>query len=301
MDANDLLATASARYPMDKHVDSLSGSPFEHALIDGEPYVVKHLGWERDWIARALGDRDCWTWTLWRTGLLAALPDCVDHTIVAMSRDPATGDVVDTVPAGTAADVDAAVAAAQAAFPGWWDTPAARRGELLAQATAHTRAHAAELAGQLEEAEARLERALALAGRGAGRPERALAALALGRVRQALGHAEAARALLREARQELAACPDPGRLGAQLSAAEALVGAARRGAGSAAGEPPEELTERELAVLRLLGSQLSRREIADALYVSDNTVKTHVRSIFRKLDAASRDEAVERGRELALL
>ena len=160
---------------------------------------------------------------------------------------------------------------------------------------------AAELAGQLEEAEARLERALALAGRGAGRPERALAALALGRVRQALGHAEAARALLREARQELAACPDPGRLGAQLSAAEALVGAARRGAGSAAGEPPEELTERELAVLRLLGSQLSRREIADALYVSDNTVKTHVRSIFRKLDAASRDEAVERGRELALL
>jgi hypothetical protein len=94
MDANDLLATASVRYPMDTHVDSLSGSSFERAVIDGEPYVVKHLGWERDWIARALGDRDCWTWTLWRTGLLAALPDCVDHTIVAMSRDRATGDVV---------------------------------------------------------------------------------------------------------------------------------------------------------------------------------------------------------------
>src|SRR5690242_4451708 len=94
MDANDLLATASARYPMDKHVDSLSGSSFERAVIDGEPYVVKHLGWDRDWLARALGDRDCWTWTLWRTGLLAALPDCVDHTIVAMSREPATGEVV---------------------------------------------------------------------------------------------------------------------------------------------------------------------------------------------------------------
>jgi LuxR family transcriptional regulator, maltose regulon positive regulatory protein len=163
------------------------------------------------------------------------------------------------------------------------------------------RGRAAELAGRLEEAEASLERALALAGRGAGRLERALAALALARVRQALVHAEAARALLREARQELGACPDPGRLGAQLSAAEAVAGAARRGAASSAGEGREELTERELAVLRLLGSQLSRREIADALYVSDNTVKTHVRSIFRKLDAASRDEAVERGRELALL
>ncbi|HEX8134636.1 MAG TPA: aldehyde dehydrogenase family protein, partial [Actinomycetes bacterium] len=64
-------------------------------------------------------------------------------------RDPATGEPVDSVPAGTAADVDAAVAAAHAAFPGWWDTPAARRGELLQQATAHVRGHAGELAAQL--------------------------------------------------------------------------------------------------------------------------------------------------------
>jgi len=63
--------------------------------------------------------------------------------------DPATGEVVETVPAGTAADVDAAVGAAHAAFPGWWDTPAARRGELLYQATAHARAHTGELAAQL--------------------------------------------------------------------------------------------------------------------------------------------------------
>ena len=64
-------------------------------------------------------------------------------------RDPATGEVLDTVPAGTAADVDAAVGAAHAAFPGWWDTPAARRGELLQQATALARAHIGELAAQL--------------------------------------------------------------------------------------------------------------------------------------------------------
>jgi acyl-CoA reductase-like NAD-dependent aldehyde dehydrogenase len=64
-------------------------------------------------------------------------------------RDPATGELVEEVPAGTAADVDAAVSAAHAAFAGWWDTPAARRGELLQRATAHTRAHAGALAAQL--------------------------------------------------------------------------------------------------------------------------------------------------------
>jgi acyl-CoA reductase-like NAD-dependent aldehyde dehydrogenase len=64
-------------------------------------------------------------------------------------RDPSNGELVDTVPAGTAADVDAAVAAAHAAFPGWWRTPAGRRGELLHQATAHVRGHSEELARQL--------------------------------------------------------------------------------------------------------------------------------------------------------
>jgi LuxR family maltose regulon positive regulatory protein len=68
-----------------------------------------------------------------------------------------------------------------------------------------------------------------------------------------------------------------------------------------AGAPFWELSERELAVLRLLASKLSRREIAAELYVSFNTVKTHMRAIFRKLGVASRPEAVERARELGLL
>ena len=63
----------------------------------------------------------------------------------------------------------------------------------------------------------------------------------------------------------------------------------------------EELTDRELDVLRQLAGPLSRREIAAALYVSPDTVKTHLRGIYRKLPAASRSEAVERGRELGLL
>jgi acyl-CoA reductase-like NAD-dependent aldehyde dehydrogenase len=63
--------------------------------------------------------------------------------------DPATAEVVDTVPAATPADVDAAVAAAGAAFDGWWATPAARRGELLGQAVAAVRDRVGELAASL--------------------------------------------------------------------------------------------------------------------------------------------------------
>jgi hypothetical protein len=87
----ELLAEATWRGPMDKHVDSLSGSPFERARIHGEMYVVKHIGYDLDWLARALGDRDCWAVTLWRTGLLDRLPDCLDHAVVGAAYDDATG------------------------------------------------------------------------------------------------------------------------------------------------------------------------------------------------------------------
>ena len=63
----------------------------------------------------------------------------------------------------------------------------------------------------------------------------------------------------------------------------------------------ENLSERELAVLRLLATELTQREIGDALYVSVNTVKTHVKSIFRKLDVATRPDAVARASALRLL
>jgi LuxR family maltose regulon positive regulatory protein len=62
-----------------------------------------------------------------------------------------------------------------------------------------------------------------------------------------------------------------------------------------------ELSERELSVLRLLASELSQREIGSQLYVSLNTVKGHVRSIFRKLGVTTRADAVARGRELGLI
>ena len=63
----------------------------------------------------------------------------------------------------------------------------------------------------------------------------------------------------------------------------------------------ENLSDRELAVLRLLATDLTQREIGEALYVSLNTVKTHVKSVFRKLDVATRPDAGLRARELRLL
>jgi LuxR family maltose regulon positive regulatory protein len=61
------------------------------------------------------------------------------------------------------------------------------------------------------------------------------------------------------------------------------------------------LSTRERQVLRLLRGRLDNREIGDALYISVNTVKTHLQSIYRKLGVASRREAVERATDLGLL
>ena len=58
----------------------------------------------------------------------------------------------------------------------------------------------------------------------------------------------------------------------------------------------EPLTPREVIVLRYLCSRLTYREIAAALYVSLNTLKSHVRSVYRKLAVASRADAVDLGR-----
>ncbi len=63
--------------------------------------------------------------------------------------DPATGEVLDTIPLAGPEEVDAAVQAAYRAFPAWWDTPAARRGEILHEAARAVAAHLEELARSL--------------------------------------------------------------------------------------------------------------------------------------------------------
>jgi LuxR family maltose regulon positive regulatory protein len=63
----------------------------------------------------------------------------------------------------------------------------------------------------------------------------------------------------------------------------------------------EELSDRELEVLRLLATALSGPEIADQLYVSVNTLRTHTKHIFTKLGVNTRRAAVQRASELGLL
>ena len=69
-----------------------------------------------------------------------------------------------------------------------------------------------------------------------------------------------------------------------------------------AGQPSgAALTESELAVLRFLPSHMTNQEIAESLFLSINTVKTHLRSAYRKLGVTSRRAAIARARRLDLL
>jgi LuxR family maltose regulon positive regulatory protein len=63
----------------------------------------------------------------------------------------------------------------------------------------------------------------------------------------------------------------------------------------------EPLTEQERTVLGFLPTLMSNREIAAALHLSVNTVKTHVKALYRKLAVDSRRNAVVRARQLELL
>jgi LuxR family maltose regulon positive regulatory protein len=129
--------------------------------------------------------------------------------------------------------------------------------------------------GRLREADEALAEGIELARRGEARFDLSYGLLTHAEVKGGLGDRRAAKDLLREARQAVEACADAGVL--------------------------PELVARVERRLRLLATDLTQREIGEALYVSFNTVKTHVKSIFRKLDVATRPDAVSRARELRLL
>lgn len=61
------------------------------------------------------------------------------------------------------------------------------------------------------------------------------------------------------------------------------------------------ITRRELEILELIAKGMSNREIAEKLYVSENTVKTHSSRVFDKLGARRRTQAVQLGKEFGLL
>jgi LuxR family transcriptional regulator, maltose regulon positive regulatory protein len=103
--------------------------------------------------------------------------------------------------------------------------------------------------------------------------------IALAAATAGAGDRERAAALFRETQALLAGCPDAGVLPARLAAAITAATA--------------ELSEREREVLALLSEGRSEREIARELFLSFNTVHSHVKTIYRKLGVGSRAEAVE--------
>ena len=112
------------------------------------------------------------------------------------------------------------------------------------------------------------------------------------------GHADGP-VLLTEAQTVLAHCPDPGIVRGYLTRVQARHGLS--GAPKRTAELIEQLTERELSVLRYLPTQLTQRDIAAELYVSLNTVKTHCKATYRKLGVIDRKAAVQAARDLHLL
>jgi LuxR family maltose regulon positive regulatory protein len=154
--------------------------------------------------------------------------------------------------------------------------------------------------GRWEDAAAAAASAAELGSRGAGRVEHAAALITAAEARRRAGDGDGTGegTWLVQAADVLRGCADPGPVARDWFAREQR---ARREDHRAAPTGPERLTERELAVLALLPTPLSQRELAGSLFVSQNTLKTHLRAVYRKLGVDSRDEAVLRARSLGLL
>jgi LuxR family maltose regulon positive regulatory protein len=152
-------------------------------------------------------------------------------------------------------------------------------------------------AGRLDTAERSLTEAVELSRRGLARIELAYGLVELASLQLRRGQRQAAATLAAEAEDALAYCPDPGSVAGLATELLERVGPAPRSRKLPYGE---QLTKREVAVLGLLPTELSLRDIASSLLVSNSTIKTQTRSIYRKLGVPNRTEAVARARELGL-
>ena len=119
-----------------------------------------------------------------------------------------------------------------------------------------------------------------------------LAHVALGEAALECGDAGAASAHAAQAVAVLERYPDAGILRRRAEHLRGVVELAR---------VAEPLTPAERRVLELLPTHLTEAQIAEQLFVSRNTVKTHLKGVYRKLDAATRAEAVDRARDAGLL
>jgi LuxR family maltose regulon positive regulatory protein len=151
--------------------------------------------------------------------------------------------------------------------------------------------------GYLAEADDRLSLAVELHQAGSPSVWLAHALILLAACRRAAGDNARAREALESAMATLDRIPDPGILPALAASQQRkLLAPARRPATFG-----QELTEREVVVLRLLEAGLSLREIAAQLSVSHNTIKTQVRTTYRKLGAGTRAQALRQAAKLGIL
>jgi len=117
----------------------------------------------------------------------------------------------------------------------------------------------------------------------------------------ARGDRPAALAALARAREIVDDEPVSAFTAARLDEAETRLGRAGTRAAKRSGALMEELTDRELSILRALQGPASQREIGAALFLSINTVKAYNKSLYRKLGVGSRADAVTAARELGLI
>lgn len=148
-----------------------------------------------------------------------------------------------------------------------------------------------------QEAERELERAEALRRARDRRLDHAHTLLALAVARIARGRLTLAATEFDAAREHLDAFAGVGRLERLADDVERRLEEGRAGSPKSVEQP----TLAELAVLRLLATDLSRREIGSELFLSMNTIKTHTRHLYEKLGVRSRDDAVHRASALGLI
>ena len=128
-----------------------------------------------------------------------------------------------------------------------------------------------------------------------------MALTSLAEVELAVGDRAAATAALGEARDVVGSEPIWPFVLRDLEATAIRVGRRPARVARRPGVLVEELTDRELSILRMLAGSASQREIGAALFLSINTVKGYAKSLYRKLDVGTRQDAVERARALQLI
>lgn len=250
------------------------------------------------WYALA---RATWGWSLYLSGQTEQAQLRLRQALLATDLPRLARMLALAVMALVALDTDHVAEAEPLARAARDMTAADAHGQMSTQsALAHTAVGAVYARqGHMEEARREFERALGTRLHWVGvTPWVAIEAqLRLAAAMFELGDREVAIALLEDAGDLLSSTPDG--TGVLRSRLERL--GRRFATGEGVPEVSVLLTAQERRILGLLPGTLSRREIAGELHLSMNTVKTHIRMIYRKLGTRSRQQAVRRARALGLM